>query len=57
MSMKDFVVITKIGMLIFLNPKFEILIYLNLTLLLLKLFFKIGDGAYSTVYKVKRLSD
>jgi serine/threonine protein kinase len=42
MSMKDFVILNKIG---------------KLSRTTLKMFKFIGDGAYSEVYKVKRLSD
>ena len=42
MSMKEFSIINKIGI---------------HTILLLISFFPLGDGAYSVVYKVKRISD
>ena len=44
MSMRDFVILSKIG-------KFQLEFSKNNTQYLL------GDGAYSEVYKVKRLSD
>lgn len=45
MSMRDFVILSKIGKF---HTEFFLLISLNIF---------IGDGAYSEVYKVKRLSD
>ena len=49
MSLRDFVILSKIGKLI-LNLR----TWMCLTLIM---FVIIGDGAYSEVYKVKRLSD
>ena len=50
MSLRDFVILSKIGKLFY--PTFHIQIVFNNCP-----FDNIGDGAYSEVYKVKRLSD
>ena len=47
MSMKDFSIINKIGNYLSLH-------YLHIFIILMD---AIGDGAYSVVYKVKRVSD
>ena len=49
MSLRDFVILSKIGKLIL-----NLIAWMCLTMML---FVIIGDGAYSEVYKVKRLSD